>query len=1701
MKAKLRVLMPIVLAVMFLFGGLVIKHLPISEAEMVVAPAVNLSYLADGTYKLVGVTDQMEYNTNSEYFVGTWSKYDNRSFDTDQNFFIRYSGTTGPVKKIAARKNYAVTFTWDGGANKSLKIKTDKGTYIDWGDGNVEYIPTKLTIEAITHSYETTDSYTVKIADNVVKYLDCNDSLVSVLDLTYNTKLTELHCSNNNITSLNLSKNTVLTDLYVNNNKLSRLDLINNALLTHVSCVQEGIDPVVVLKSQFEGYVEDKETVVDSITGVKKLYKHEDTTASYSTLVIPSTPTVTPIKNDDGTYRLEGYTDKMESNTIDPTYGGTWTSYTENNLQSIDFNKTYYIREAAVRGISIASLAQTVNVEVVKALDNGNGTSRIEGMKVGFEYQTATNSTWIAYTEENAEALNMITVSDTYYIRKATDTENVITVPVTVVPAVAMFGTGPSPKITLTYNITEATEKTIYLTVLEDTEIDWGDGKKDAVTDGGGEYTHEYVVGVHTVTIPGNVVKYLNVMNEDFDEEDEPINCITSLNVSNNTVLEELDCTDNNITELIIENNENLRRLDCWGNQLGSLDVSKNTKLEELNCSYNNIPELIIENNENLRSLRCWGNQLGSLDVSKNTKLEELDCSYNNITALDISNNSALTSANLINAEMRTLLLTPVQNALVKAMEIEEEEYENIIYVHPNTKRNVIGNEEVYTITFNANDGTGNTSTQIFAQNQAQNLTANIYVREGYKFLGWSTTDNGVAEYADKVSYTATSNATLYAVWEIVDYTITYDLAEGALETENPATYTVEDETITLINPTKEGYTFVGWIEEGVEGIKLTATIEKGSTGNKTFIATWELIDTTSAITFTWDTTGQKNKYITIMTSGATTIDWGDGSNNTEVLANHNGRIDHLYQEEGIYTVKIADDVVYQLDIVRKEGAEEKIVKNKVSELNVEKATILGILWCNNNNLNALDVSSNENLKDFNCGNNEIKSLDVTNNKKLTHLFCYENKLSTLDISSNINLVKANLIQESLKTLVLTEEQEAKLVRTTDFEALTEDKIYIHPNTNATMYTITYNLDGGSIETNNPENYTEYTDTFALNTPTKDGYNFVGWTGSNGETPELTVTIAKGSTGDRSYTANWEIIDTTSAINFIWDTTEQLDKWIIVSTNGATTIDWGDGNTETLEAGLDSKKIIHTYTEGLGEVTVRIADDVITTFSLQRQSVENETYITENNKVKFLDVRRAIALTTLNCTENQIKELDVSNNKDLTYIGCSMNELTALNVKEVIALENLQCHSNQLTTLDLSTNINLETLQCSVNNLTTLDVSSNVKLSCLECLGNNLTELNLTENAELGRLTCFSNQINELDLSKCVKLEELFCHDNRLTELDISKNTKLTSITASQESMQKLYVNKEQMALLENTEAVHENTELVLVNKTFKITIVSGENGKVTPSGIITAKEGAWEQIFITPDRGYKVSDVLVNGRSVGAVEIYFLENITRNYRVEVKFEEIPRESVGGSGGASRAPSSNISQLISQGIISSSWRNKFTDISKEDWHYSVVEFVNERNYFSGITETTFAPNEPMTREMFVAVLYNMAGKPITYGENNYYDVPYGYWSEASIVWANKMGLVNGYPDGNFMPGKPITRQEVATILKKYAEHENKYSLERDDLVGFNDTSDVEWWAKDSIGWAVAKGIMKGDTYKCILPQKSATRAEVAAMIMNYCKMD
>ena len=151
-----------------------------------------------------------------------------------------------------------------------------------------------------------------------------------------------------------------------------------------------------------------------------------------------------------------------------------------------------------------------------------------------------------------------------------------------------------------------------------------------------------------------------------------------------------------------------------------------------------------------------------------------------------------------------------------------------------------------YKVRFNANNGTGTMEDQDFVYDAAQALTTNAFTRNGYTFNGWNTKANGSGTpYADKASVknlTTEANATvnLYAQWQVITYTLTYDLAGGSVATANPTEYTIETAAFTLTNPTKDHYVFAGWTGTGLSEATVNVTIANGSTGNRSYTATWE---------------------------------------------------------------------------------------------------------------------------------------------------------------------------------------------------------------------------------------------------------------------------------------------------------------------------------------------------------------------------------------------------------------------------------------------------------------------------------------------------------------------------------------------------------------------------------------------------------------------------------------------------------------------------------------------------------------------------------------------------------------------------------------------------------------------------------------------------------------------------------------------
>ena len=180
------------------------------------------------------------------------------------------------------------------------------------------------------------------------------------------------------------------------------------------------------------------------------------------------------------------------------------------------------------------------------------------------------------------------------------------------------------------------------------------------------------------------------------------------------------------------------------------------------------------------------------------------------------------------------------------------------------------------------------------------------------------------------------------------------------------------------------------------------------------------------------------------------------------------------------------------------------------------------------------------------------------------------------------------------------------------------------------------------------------------------------------------------------------------------------------------------------------------------------------------------------------------------------------------------------------------------------------------------------------------------------------------------------------------------------------------------------------------------------------------------------------------------------------------------------------------------WINPFTDVRESDWFYESVQYADTHQLFRGISETEFAPEQTMTRAMLVTVLYrNEDQSSVEYSNTAFEDVRNGEWYAAAVCWAQENGIVKGCSDREFVPERAISRQEIAVILKRYAEFKGETVDKIGELSMFTDKAKVSDWASDSMVWAVGAGLLNGRTDGEIDPHGKATRAEAASMMMRF----
>ena len=178
----------------------------------------------------------------------------------------------------------------------------------------------------------------------------------------------------------------------------------------------------------------------------------------------------------------------------------------------------------------------------------------------------------------------------------------------------------------------------------------------------------------------------------------------------------------------------------------------------------------------------------------------------------------------------------------------------------------------------------------------------------------------------------------------------------------------------------------------------------------------------------------------------------------------------------------------------------------------------------------------------------------------------------------------------------------------------------------------------------------------------------------------------------------------------------------------------------------------------------------------------------------------------------------------------------------------------------------------------------------------------------------------------------------------------------------------------------------------------------------------------------------------------------------------------------------------------------FNDVYSTNWFTGAVRYVHKNGIIKGLNNTTFAPNNKITRGMIVTILHRMVGSPEVSGITKFSDVQDSskYYYKA-VKWATDNKIVKGYNNGKFGPTDNIIRQDLAVILKNFAEYQHKNTSKSDDLSGFSDKSKVSNYALPAMKWAVGAGVITGNAKtKTIDPKGNATRAEVAAMLQKYC---
>ena len=259
---------------------------------------------------------------------------------------------------------------------------------------------------------------------------------------------------------------------------------------------------------------------------------------------------------------------------------------------------------------------------------------------------------------------------------------------------------------------------------------------------------------------------------------------------------------------------------------------------------------------------------------------------------------------------------------------------------------------------------------------------------------------------------------------------------------------------------------------------------------------------------------------------------------------------------------------------------------------------------------------------------------------------------------------------------------------------------------------------------------------------------------------------------------------------------------------------------------------------------------------------------------------------------------------------------------------------------------------------------------------------------------------------------------------------------------------------------------------------VRGTTGGTVTASPTRAAKGATVTLTVRADEGYQLDGLTVTDSKGGTVKL--TDKGSGTYTFTMPASKVTVQATFTQNQSGTLP--------------------FTDVKTGDWFYEAVQYVYDKGMMTGVSADRFAPASTTTRGMIVTILYRLENEPAVSGDLPFTDVEAGTWYADAVAWAAANNIVNGTSATTFAPNSPITREQMATMLYRFAQYKGMDAVTlQENLTGYPDGDQVSDYAIPAMNWAVGQGLIAGMENGTLVPQGSATRAQVATILMRFCE--